>query len=72
MNEMSETVKENLKEDKGYQAFSNLMDMVFKIADELYDKVDNDEGLTNVEFKFLDAFNEYIVSMTDEEENTEE
>ena len=69
---ISETIKENLQEDKGYQAFSNLMDMVFEIADELYDKVDNDEGLTNVEFKFLDAFDEYIDSMTDEEEEAEE
>ena len=69
---VSETIKENLQEDKGYQAFSNLMDMVFEIADELYDKVDNDEGLTNVEFKFLDAFDEYIDSMTDEEEEAEE
>jgi len=48
------------------------MDMVFEIADELYDKVDNDEGLTDVEFKFLDAFDEYIASMTDEEEDIEE
>jgi len=69
---MSETIKENLQEDKGYQAFSNLMDMVFEIADELFDKVDNDEGLTDVEFKFLDAFDDYIDSMTDEEEDSEE
>jgi len=69
---MSETIKENLQEDPGYQAFSNLMDMVFEIADELFDKVDNDEGLTNVEFKFLDAFDEYVDSMTDEEEEAEE
>jgi len=68
---VSETIKENLQEDPRYQAFSNLMDMVFEIADELYDKVDNDEGLTDVEFKFLDAFDEYIASMT-EEEDTEE
>jgi len=72
MNEMSKTIQENLQEDKGYQAFSNLMDMVFEIADELYDKVDNDEGLTDVEFKFLDAFDDYIASMTDEEEDAEE
>jgi len=69
---MSEIIKENLQEDKGYQAFSNLMDMVFEIADELYDKVDNNEGLTDVEFKFLDAFDEYIASMIDDEEDTEE
>jgi len=69
---MSETIKENLQEDQGYQAFSNLMDMVFEIADELYDKVDNDEGLTDVEFKFLDAFDEYVDSITDDEEDTEE
>ena len=69
---MNETIKENLQEDPGYQAFSNLMDMVFEIADELFDKVDNDEGLTDVEFKFLDAFDEYIDSMTDEEEDSEE
>ena len=68
---ISETIKENLQEDKGYQAFSNLMDMVFELADELYDRVDNDEGLTDVEFKFLDAFDEYIDSMTDDEENSE-
>ena len=69
---ISETIKENLQEDKGYQVFSNLMDIVFEIADELYDKVDNDEGLTDVEFKFLDVFDEYIDSMTDEEEDAEE
>jgi len=68
---VSETIKENLQEDKGYQAFSNLMDMVFEIADELYDKVDNNEGLTDVEFKFLDAFDKYIVSVTDDEDDTE-
>ena len=68
---MSEIIKENLQEDKGYQAFSNLMDMVFEIADELYDKVDNNEGLTDVEFKFLDAFDKYIVSVTDDEDDTE-
>jgi len=72
MNEMSETIQENLKEDQGYQAFSNLMDVMFELADELYDKVDNEEGLTEVEFKFLDAFDEYIDSITDEEEDTEE
>ena len=66
---MSETIKENLQEDKGYQAFSNLMDMVFEIADELYDKVDNDEGLTDVEFKFLDAFDDYIDNITDDEDD---
>jgi len=66
---MSETIKENLQEDKGYQAFSNLMDMVFELADELYDKVDNDEGLTDVEFKFLDAFDDYIDNITDDEDD---
>ena len=69
---MSETIKENLQEDKGYQAFSNLLDMVFEIADELYGKVDNNEGLTDVEFKFLDAFDEYVDSITDEKEDIEE
>ena len=69
---MNETIKENLQEDKGYQAFSNLLDMVFEIADELYGKVDNNEGLTDVEFKFLDAFDEYVDSITDEKEDIEE
>ena len=69
---MSETIKENLQEDKGYQAFSNLMDMVFELADELYDKVDNDEGLTDVEFKFLDAFDDYIDNITDDEDDVQE
>ena len=69
---ISETIKENLQEDSGYQAFSNLMDMVFELADELLDMVDNEEGLTDVEFKFLDAFDEYIASMIDDEEDTEE
>jgi len=69
---MNETIKENLQEDPGYQAFSNLMDMVFEIADELFDKVDNDEGLTDVEFKFLDAFDEYINSMTNDEEDADQ
>jgi len=68
---MNETIKENLQEDKGYQAFSNLLDMIFEIADELYGKVDNNEGLTDVEFKFLDAFDEYIDSITDEKEDEE-
>jgi len=72
MNKMSEAIKENLKEDQGYQAFSNLMDVIFELADELYDKVDNEEGLTEIEFKFLDAFDEYIENMTDDEENSEE
>ena len=72
MSEMSEVIKENLKEDQGYQAFSNLMDVIFELADELYDKVDNEEGLTEIEFKFLDAFDEYIENMTDDEENSEE
>ena len=72
MNKMSEAIKENLKEDQGYQVFSNLMDVIFELADELYDKVDNEEGLTEIEFKFLDAFDEYIENMTDDEENSEE
>jgi len=71
MNEMSETIKENLKEDQGYQAFSNLMDVIFELADELNDKVDNDEGLTDIEFKFLDAFDDYIDSMIDEDDTEE-
>ena len=72
MNKMSEAIKENLKEDQGYQAFSNLMDVIFELADELYDKVDNEEGLTEIEFKFLDAFDEYIENMIDDEEDSEE
>ena len=64
----SENIKEDSKEDKGCQAFSNLIDMVFEIADELNDKVINHEGLTDIEFNFLDAFDEYIISMTDEDE----
>ena len=72
MNKMSEAIQENLNDDKGYQVFSNLMDVIFELADELYDKVDNEEGLTEIEFKFLDAFDEYIENMTDDEENSEE
>ena len=72
MNKMSEAIKENLKEDQGYQVFSNLMDVIFELADELYDKVDNEEGLTEIEFKFLDAFDEYIENMIDDEEDSEE
>ena len=65
---MSETIKEKLDKDPGYQAFSNLMDMVFEIADELHNKIE----LTNVEYEFIDAFDEYIASMIDEEEDTVE
>jgi len=72
MNKMSEAIQENLNDDKGYQVFSNLMDVIFELADELYDKVDNEEGLTEIEFKFLDAFDEYIENMIDDEEDSEE
>lgn len=66
---MSNKVKD-LNEDLGYQAFSNLMDIVFELAEELHSKIDEDEELTDIEYGFLDALGEYCDSFEDEE-NTE-
>ena len=66
----------NLQEDKGYQVFSNLMDAVFEMGDELYDRIEEGEfELTDVEVGFLDALDDYVknaVEEMDEEEKAKE
>lgn len=68
INEDNKNEDKDINEDPGYQAFSNLMDMVFELAEELHDKIDNDEGLTDVEFRFLDALDDYVNIMSEDEE----
>jgi len=61
-------IDEISNEDPGYQAFSNLMDMVFELAEELHNRIDEDEDLTDIEYGFLDALGEYCDSFEDEED----
>ena len=73
---MTDNVKD-LNEDKGYQVFSDLMDAVFELGDELHDRIKEDEELTDVEIGFLDALDDYVddwqEEMDEEEkENTED
>lgn len=64
---MSKNVNE-LNEDKGYQAFSNLMDAMFELCEELNGKVD----LTNAEADLLNAMDEYVQYELEQEENENE
>jgi hypothetical protein len=61
---MSDKVHE-LNEDKGYQVFSNLMDAVFELCEELNYRSD----LTNAEAELLDAMDEYVQYELEQEEN---
>jgi len=67
--------KNNKTEDKGYQVFSDLMDAVFELGDELHDRIKEDEELTDVEYGFLDALDDYVdnaIEEMDEEEKEKE
>lgn len=56
---MSNNVKEST-EDKEYQVFSNLMDAVFEMGEELHDRIEEGDELTDVEYGFLDALDDYV------------
>ena len=56
---MSNNIKEST-EDKEYQVFSNLMDAVFEMGEELHDRIEEGDELTDVEYGFLDALDDYV------------
>jgi hypothetical protein len=62
----------NINEKQEDKLFDTHMQTMFNLVDELLDRYNNDEELTEVEEAFLDAFmeyNEFIAGEDDEEDN---
>lgn len=68
---MSENVNE-LNEDKGYQVFSNLMDAVFELAEELRDRLDDNKYVSEAEIDLLYAMDRYVDYELEQQENENE
>jgi hypothetical protein len=58
----------NINKKKEEKLFDNHMKTMFDLVDELLDRDNNDEELTEVATAFLDAFMEYNEFIAEEEE----
>ena len=50
------------KDDYNYQCFDSMMNSLFDLANELHDRLNEDEELTDAEVVFLRSFDIYIDS----------
>nr|WP_145401629.1 hypothetical protein [Paenibacillus xylanexedens] len=65
MNKVQNELLMKEKEDFNYQCFDRMMNSLFDLANELHDRLEEDEELTDAEAVFLRSFDCYVDSWSE-------